>query len=141
MWALPASSPWWQNSWRLYADANIVIGALLGSQANREVSIINSFELTYVGQNGQTSGAGDDGDVQMDTGTIAEKGKLDAEFLENRKDQCEFVAVEEGELADWEVVKQVFPTLEVVGWYSVGEDVSEEDVKLHEQVGDTCIMK
>jgi hypothetical protein len=64
------------------------------------VSIINSFELTYVGQNGQTSGAGDDGDVQMDTGTIAEKGKLDAEFLENRKDQCEFVAVEEGELAD-----------------------------------------
>lgn len=52
-----------------------VIGALLGTQTNREISIVNSFELTF---------AGDDGDVDMaGTGLT-----VNSEFVETRKDQC-----------------------------------------------------
>lgn len=31
-------------------------------------------------------------------------------------------------------VKQVFPTLDVVGWYSVGEEPDADDFALHTQV-------
>jgi hypothetical protein len=31
-------------------------------------------------------------------------------------------------------VKQVFPTLDVIGWYSVGATPSDEDLRLQEQV-------
>jgi len=58
-----------------------VIGALLGTQSNREVSIVNSFELIY----GESS---DEGDVAMGEGSVPARLKLNAEFLENRKDQC-----------------------------------------------------
>ena len=37
-------------------------------------------------------------------------------------------------------VKQVFSSMEFLGWYTVGDLPSEEDVKFHEQVGDIVIM-
>lgn len=32
------------------------------------------------------------------------------------------------------IVKQVFPTLDFMGWYSLGPKPTESDLKLHEQV-------
>lgn len=63
-----------------------MFGALLGTQSNRDLSIINSFELVYA-----TVQAGED-DVSMEGDVRAQSnGKLtlDTEFLETRKDQCE----------------------------------------------------
>jgi len=63
-----------------------VFGALLGTQSNRDLSIINSFELIYT-----TTQAGED-DVSMEGDVSPQSnGKLtlDTEFLETRKDQCE----------------------------------------------------
>jgi len=36
-------------------------------------------------------------------------------------------------MPDW-VVKQVFPTLDVIGWYTTGSEPGAEDVQLHQQV-------
>ena len=30
--------------------------------------------------------------------------------------------------------KQVFPTLDIVGWYATGEDVNEADMHIHRKV-------
>lgn len=84
-----------------------IFGALLGSQSNRDVSISNSFELIFA-----------DGDVAMDgNGGAGSSTIINADFLEQRKEQF----------------KQVFPTLDVVGWYAVGKTPSSEDVDLHRQ--------
>ena len=65
----------------------LVLGALLGTQSNRDVSIVNSFELVY-----ETTGD----DVEMsDQPTLSSssvssrKNKIKVEFLEQRKEQCE----------------------------------------------------
>ncbi|ORY29165.1 hypothetical protein BCR39DRAFT_533045 [Naematelia encephala] len=98
-------------------DAPKLIGALLGTQTNREVSIVNSFELIY-------GGTANDGDVEMvessaGAGSTSTWGKfsLNSEFLETRKDQF----------------KQVFPALDIIGWYSVGSEPNADDVALHQQ--------
>ncbi|WWD21032.1 hypothetical protein CI109_105513 [Kwoniella shandongensis] len=111
-------------------DSPKLIGALLGTESNREVSIVNSFELIYL------TSSETDPDVDMAESSAAgasatagasirggEAGKyaLNAEFLETRKEQF----------------KQVFPTLEVVGWYSVGEEPTADDVALHKQFAGT----
>ncbi|WVQ81454.1 hypothetical protein IAT38_003578 [Cryptococcus sp. DSM 104549] len=94
-----------------------LIGALLGTEANREISITNSFELTYR----PLGAAGEDVDMGGEGSGTRAKYVLDSEFLETRKDQF----------------KQVFPTLEVVGWYSVGDEPTADDVALHEQFTST----
>jgi COP9 signalosome complex subunit 6 len=61
-----------------------VIGALLGTQANREVSIVNSFELTYSCRDGN-------GDVDMTADSVRDghgRYTLDREFFETRREQC-----------------------------------------------------
>ncbi|GFZ51424.1 hypothetical protein JCM24511_09186 [Saitozyma sp. JCM 24511] len=75
-----------------------LIGALLGTQANREVSIVNSFELTYSCRDGN-------GDVDMTTDSVRDGH-----------------------------VKQVFPTLEVIGWYAIGEEPTLDDVFVQQQL-------
>lgn len=61
-----------------------MIGALLGAESNREVSIVNSFELIY-----HPSAASNE-DVEMnDSGSARSKYVLDTDFLEARKEQCE----------------------------------------------------
>ena len=58
-----------------------VFGALLGTQSNREISIVNSFELIR-----ETSD--ESGDVTMGESSENKKMMLNTEFLENRKEQC-----------------------------------------------------
>jgi COP9 signalosome complex subunit 6 len=61
-----------------------VIGALLGTQVNREVSVVNSFELTYSSRNTVA-------DVVMSEGSAASNmGRyvIDNDFFEKRKEQC-----------------------------------------------------
>lgn len=89
-----------------------VLGALLGTQTGREVSITNSFELVYTAQ-----------DLDGAQGQYA----LSNEFLDTRRDQF----------------KQVFPTLDVVGWYTVGQEPTTDDSDLHRQISalvDTCVF-
>nr|XP_018259028.1 uncharacterized protein I303_08571 [Kwoniella dejecticola CBS 10117]OBR81186.1 hypothetical protein I303_08571 [Kwoniella dejecticola CBS 10117] len=90
-----------------------IFGALLGTESNREISIANSFELIF---------GGSDGDVEMGEASSSSASKstdqsLNAEFFQTRREQF----------------KQVFPTLDVVGWYTVGASPALEDVTLHQQ--------
>ncbi|WVR09181.1 hypothetical protein IAU60_006243 [Kwoniella sp. DSM 27419] len=90
-----------------------LLGALLGTQHGREVSIVNSFDLIYAQQ---------DSDVHMEEGGVPTQAsasglRVNNDFLERRKEQF----------------KEVFPTLDVVGWYSIGQHPSADDVALHAQ--------
>lgn len=62
-----------------------MIGALLGTESNREVAIVNSFELIYH----PSAMSGEDVDMSG-SGSSGAKYVLDTDFLETRKDQCEF---------------------------------------------------
>ncbi|KGB76050.1 COP9 signalosome complex subunit 6 [Cryptococcus deuterogattii R265] len=94
------------------SEVSKLMGALLGTESNREVSIVNSFELIY------HPSATSNEDVEMnDSGSARSKYVLDTDFLEARKEQY----------------KQVFPTLDVIGWYSIGKEPSSDDVSLHAQ--------
>ncbi|GAA6053644.1 hypothetical protein JCM3770_001677 [Rhodotorula araucariae] len=75
-----------------------VAGALLGTQAGRDIEIYNSFELVI--------NADDNGSLT-----------LDKTYFTTRRDQF----------------KQVFPTLDVLGWYSVGVAPTPDDTALHKQ--------
>ncbi|OCF60279.1 COP9 signalosome complex subunit 6 [Kwoniella mangroviensis CBS 10435] len=90
-----------------------IIGALLGTESNREISIVNSFELVI----GSTDGDVDMGEISTSAAQSNNSTSLNTTFFETRKDQF----------------KQVFPTLDVVGWYTVGEKPTAEDVALHRQ--------
>ena len=37
------------------------------------------------------------------------------------------------------VDKQVFPNLDVVGWYTTGSEITEADMQIHRKVGPTSI--
>ena len=95
-------------------QAVVVLGALLGTQNGRDVEIVNSFELAIE----------DDG-VTVDQG-----------FLVTRKEQCwlhlavRFATNNNTILLD----KQVFPSLEFIGWYTVAERPTARHIALHEQV-------
>lgn len=86
-----------------------MIGALLGTQQNRDVSIVNSFELLLLPsdsavdssgivntQGGEGSGVSDaaqgggGGDVEMRQEGLKSQGRyiLDTTFFEARKEQC-----------------------------------------------------
>lgn len=62
-----------------------MIGALLGTESNREIAIVNSFELIYH----PSVMSGEDVDMS-DSGSSGGKYVLNTDFLETRKDQCEF---------------------------------------------------
>jgi COP9 signalosome complex subunit 6 len=93
----------------------IVLGALLGTQNGREVEIVNTFELAVEGNNHDL---------------------VDHGFLVSRRDQCTYL------LFEWWVDckrsgnsdKQVFPSLEFIGWYSVAPHPTSRHIALHEQV-------
>ena len=100
-----------------------VVGALLGTPSNRDVSVANSFELVYTATSD---------DVDMSSGAQPTgRYSIDAEFFQTRSDQCEYRSQ-----VDWtslNLVKDVFPTLEVVGWYTVGTAPTADDVALHKE--------
>ncbi|WVQ75396.1 hypothetical protein IAR50_005016 [Cryptococcus sp. DSM 104548] len=89
--------------------ASKLIGALLGTESNREVAIVNSFDLKVIA-------TGED--IEM-TGGDAEKGAyvLDTDFLRVRESQF----------------NDVFPSLKIVGWYSIGHEPTLDDISLHKQ--------
>jgi hypothetical protein len=85
------------------ADGHTVIGALLGTQLNRDISIVNSFELVLLSPDAATTTGTRGEDVEMGAGGessaagagssgIGEMGRhvLDTEFFETRKEQCEW---------------------------------------------------
>ncbi|BGP59547.1 hypothetical protein NBRC10512v2_000842 [Rhodotorula toruloides] len=74
-----------------------VVGALLGTQAGRDVEVMNSFEVV----------------VNNEDGVL----KLDHAYFVTRRDQF----------------RQVFPTFDFLGWYSVGQAPTPEDTALHKQ--------
>ncbi|KAI5450033.1 hypothetical protein NCC49_003795 [Naganishia albida] len=84
-----------------------VVGALLGTQSGREVSITNSFEIALM----------DAGDVDMDTEGKTNAFNVDTDFLETRREQF----------------KQVFPTLDLIGWYTLGSEPTEVDSHIQHQ--------
>lgn len=70
-----------------------MIGALLGTQSNRDVSIVNSFEVIYgtgESKNGEDVEGGDDVDMggRSAPAVVSEKGAVDAQFLVTRTEQC-----------------------------------------------------
>ncbi|KAF8922256.1 COP9 signalosome subunit 6 [Mucidula mucida] len=77
-----------------------ILGALLGTQAGRDVEIVNTFELAVEGD-----------------GTTVDHG-----FLVSRRDQY----------------KQVFPSLEFIGWYTVAAHPSARHIALHTQFTNYC---
>ncbi|EIW66891.1 hypothetical protein M231_05577 [Tremella mesenterica] len=85
-----------------------VLGALLGTQTGREVSVTNSFELVHLAS-------------PVSAGGPTDLTFLDQEFLSTRKEQF----------------KQVFPTLDLVGWYTIGQEPSAHDMHVHKQLADT----
>jgi COP9 signalosome complex subunit 6 len=77
------------------------------------VDIVNTFELAVEGQS----------------------ELVDHGFLVSRRDQCAspFLVVDichDASFAD----KQVFPSLEFIGWYSVAPHPTSRHIALHEQV-------
>lgn len=93
-----------------------VYGALLAQQSGRDVDIVNSFELP-----------------------IPQDNKIDKQYLMTKQEQrrsCNKATF----LRPWSStkndisVKQVFPDLDFMGWYTLGSFPTETDLKLHEQV-------
>lgn len=97
------------------ADDAAVLGALLGTQNGREVDIVNTFELA-----------------------VEEGEKLDHVFFNSRRDQCTLIKIVTIALLKLTyslfVDKQVFPSLEFIGWYSVASVPTARHIALHEQV-------
>ncbi|KAG8991343.1 hypothetical protein FRB90_001388, partial [Tulasnella sp. 427] len=86
-------------------------GALLGTQNGRDIEIVNSFELMV----------DEPTDVSMGDGTAgstANSVKVDHGFFAARKEQY----------------KQVFPSLDFVGWYSVAVNPTANHISIHEQL-------
>ncbi|KAF8307468.1 hypothetical protein DL93DRAFT_2088011 [Clavulina sp. PMI_390] len=83
-----------------------IIGALLGTQNGREVEIVNSFDLMTNADPGHDVGQGE-----------AMGMVVNQEELSNRKEQY----------------KQVFPSLDIIGWYTVAAQPTPAHILLHDQ--------
>ncbi|KAF8610661.1 Mov34-domain-containing protein [Ceratobasidium sp. AG-I] len=92
-------------------EAPFIIGALLGTQNGRDIEIVNTFELILAGE----PNANYDASSMSDT----TEPKIDHVFLTTRRDQY----------------KQVFPGLELLGWYTYAPVPSQLHVTLNEQFG------
>ncbi|CAD6884158.1 unnamed protein product [Tilletia controversa] len=83
-----------------------VYGILLGTQQGREIELHNSFEIVLV-----------DNKANKDS-ISASAPKVDHDMLKARQDQF----------------KQVFPSFEIMGWYSSGPEPNERDMTIHKQL-------
>ena len=94
----------------------LVFGALLGVQKGRQVEISNSFELAV--------------DIVNDSAV------LDKEYFSVKEEQCMYsiTLIQGNNIHRLYIVKQVFSSLEVLGWYTNGTLPVEDDTKFHEQV-------
>jgi len=80
------------------------LGALLGTQNGRDIEIVNSFELVL------------DDAIIPDSSTTAPL-KVDHAFFVTRRDQY----------------KQVFPSLDFIGWYTVTSSPTTNHISLHDE--------
>jgi hypothetical protein len=95
-----------------WSHLTVVLGALLGTQNGREVEIVNTFE------------------VAIDQGE-----KVDHASFNVRKEQCALAAsMYHALMITLFVDKQVFPSLEFIGWYTVAIHPTQRHITLHEQV-------
>lgn len=123
-------------------NATRVFGALLGVQEGRNVEIFNSFELVCTPVNDE---------LVFDTQYLERKAEASTFFTFHvyrriRKNSFASVLIHFLSLS-WPlrlltpfvcsshvVVKQVFPTYDILGWYSTGKRVIDQDIKLQKQV-------
>ena len=97
-----------------------VLGALLGHQNGRVVDISNSFEFAY---------------ENTPQGVM-----LDMNLLTKKTEQCKpafspiLINALPHSMMITTVDKQVFPTLDIVGWYATGESVNEADMHILRKV-------
>ncbi|KAL9933610.1 hypothetical protein V8E36_007268 [Tilletia maclaganii] len=82
-----------------------VYGILLGTQQGRDVELHNSFEIVL-------------SDDKHDAGESSAGPGLDQRALKTRQEQF----------------KQVFPSFEIMGWYSSGTEPDEKDMAIHKQL-------
>ncbi|KAG9075591.1 hypothetical protein FS749_012722, partial [Ceratobasidium sp. UAMH 11750] len=92
-------------------EAPFIIGALLGIQSGRDIEIVNTFELVLEGE----LNAANDISVPPEATVL----QIDHGFLTTRRDQY----------------KQVFPALEILGWYTYAPTPTQLHVTLSEQFG------
>ncbi|KAG8769342.1 hypothetical protein FRC12_005017 [Ceratobasidium sp. 428] len=92
-------------------EAPFIIGALLGIQNGRDLEIVNTFELVLEGE----LNAANDTSVPAEATVL----QIDHGFLTTRRDQY----------------KQVFPALEILGWYTYAPTPTQLHVTLSEQFG------
>jgi COP9 signalosome complex subunit 6 len=97
----------------------LVIGALLGNRENRKISIVNSFELVLLSE--------------ADSENANPVWPISQEFFETRQAQCKRCKTALRCIADL-TVAEVFPSLSVVGWYTVGTELTSDDVQLQKHV-------
>lgn len=90
------------------------MGALLGTQNGREVEIVNTFELA----------------VEADGITV------DQGFFVARREQCALFlfSLSVSRCPYFVSDKQVFPSIEFIGWYTVALHPTAKHIALHEQV-------
>lgn len=89
-----------------------MLGALLGTQNGREVEIVNTFEVA-----------------------LEQGEKVDHASFNVRREQCALVpSILDVLIQTLHTDKQVFPSLEFIGWYTVVTYPTQRHITLHEQV-------
>lgn len=95
-----------------WSHSLLVLGALLGTQNGREVEIVNTFEVA-----------------------VEQGEKLDHASFNVRREQCALVfSIFDLLMQTLHPDKQVFPSLEFIGWYTVVSYPTQRHITLHEQV-------
>ncbi len=92
---------------------------------------MNSFDLVTNAEPGSDLGLGEGVGIQVD-----------ADFLNERKDQCKcpsiftWLSIHASRLDDAHhfTDKQVFPNLDLIGWYTVSTGPNQSHIAIHEQV-------
>uniref|UniRef100_T1GDB7 COP9 signalosome complex subunit 6 n=1 Tax=Megaselia scalaris TaxID=36166 RepID=T1GDB7_MEGSC len=88
-----------------------VYGALIGKQKGRSIEVMNSFELKILDED-----ASMDADVQAKT--PPSQVIIDREYYNKKEEQY----------------KQVFSELDFIGWYTTGDNPTENEIKIHKQI-------
>lgn len=86
-----------------------VYGALIGKQKGRSIEVMNSFELKI--QNASM-------EAEAQASTPPSQVIIDKEYYNQKEEQY----------------KQVFSDLDFIGWYTTGENPTENEIKIHKQI-------
>ena len=108
-----------------------MFGGLLGTTQGRDIEILNTFEVV----------------VESDAHEVRQ---VDHAYFVTRKEQCKLhkrfaptprrASLVGKALTDFgwmNTVRQVFPTFDFLGWYSIGSAPTDEDIALHKQASTT----